>query len=625
MKIKHIEISGMHNIKGTKSFDIENQNIYFYGKNGVGKSTILQAIQLALLGYIPGTNKNKESIFQHANSNIMSVSIKFDDNGEEHSISRTWVKSKSSIQCVVDSDISIEDITRDVELPIFNYSDFVDLTPNKLKDWFIEFLPSANVSTYWINVLNTEEYKKHEETLGMEMINEAASQINSFGLTGVDEIRKANDYFKECLSFKKKELERQQNTIQTMVIYNDVDDSMSIDEIEAELASLNEKRTLLNAYKINFEKNKNVMQELSRYEGFSAESYELDERYVENIKKFEELKKEIESTNEVITVLNSKFKELTSEKYKLKEDIIFAETSKQSNHIEDDLCPITGERCSHIAKLKDSIDEFEAEQTKKINDLKSSYSEVESKISSCEKELHEYEGKLRQISIDKNQISSLIQSLKDNYERKSFLLSQKFDVPENFNPDEILDIQSRIAKLESLKSKLYANKKYNEMIDVLTADKFKTEFEIIVYKDWIKLTDVNGLQTECVSSVFAELANEMNTSLASLFNEDVTCEFHIESKANSFSFGVRRKDSYIPYNQLSSGEKCMYTLALLSSLVTKSASQINLVIVDDLLDHLDSDRITNLFNALTAVTDVQYILAGVTSCNLPFAVEVKEN
>ena len=65
MKVKSVGISGMHNVtKQTYNFDNVN---YLYGLNGAGKSTILQAIQLGILGYIPGTAKRPADIFKHAN------------------------------------------------------------------------------------------------------------------------------------------------------------------------------------------------------------------------------------------------------------------------------------------------------------------------------------------------------------------------------------------------------------------------------------------------------------------------------------------------------------------------------------------------------------------------------
>ena len=93
MKITEISIQGMHNVED-KTYTLFDLN-YLYGNNGAGKSTVMQALQLAILGYIPGTDKNKTAIFRHANGKKMTVTVKF-DTGD--SISRTYKNVGTAIQ-----------------------------------------------------------------------------------------------------------------------------------------------------------------------------------------------------------------------------------------------------------------------------------------------------------------------------------------------------------------------------------------------------------------------------------------------------------------------------------------------------------------------------------------------
>ena len=53
MKFKSITITGMHKVD-KKTYTFNDDVTYFIGENGSGKSTILEAAELALLGYIPG-------------------------------------------------------------------------------------------------------------------------------------------------------------------------------------------------------------------------------------------------------------------------------------------------------------------------------------------------------------------------------------------------------------------------------------------------------------------------------------------------------------------------------------------------------------------------------------------
>lgn len=89
MKLSSISIKGMHKVEN-KTYDITGFR-YFHGKNGAGKSTIMQAIQLALLGYIP-TNKNTSAIFKHANGPEMTISLTIDNDGSPIIVTRSWKK-----------------------------------------------------------------------------------------------------------------------------------------------------------------------------------------------------------------------------------------------------------------------------------------------------------------------------------------------------------------------------------------------------------------------------------------------------------------------------------------------------------------------------------------------------
>ena len=135
MKIKSIYIDGLHNaIAKTYNF---NQITYLHGRNGVGKSTILNAIQFALLGYIPGTSKTKTAILRHSKNDSIVVKLVLDDDGKEIKLTRILTTNINSVS-IEPEGYDIASVTADLELPIFNFNEFVGQTANKLKDYFIQ-------------------------------------------------------------------------------------------------------------------------------------------------------------------------------------------------------------------------------------------------------------------------------------------------------------------------------------------------------------------------------------------------------------------------------------------------------------------------------------------------------
>ena len=69
MKLKSVEIRGFNKTASAK-YEFSDIN-YIQGLNGSGKSTIIQAIQFALLGYLPNFSKQNSIIFQHMQSHSL--------------------------------------------------------------------------------------------------------------------------------------------------------------------------------------------------------------------------------------------------------------------------------------------------------------------------------------------------------------------------------------------------------------------------------------------------------------------------------------------------------------------------------------------------------------------------
>ncbi len=616
MKVKKVTIEGFHNV-GKKSYEFKDFN-YLIGKNASGKTTAMQAVQLALLGYIPGTNKRTSDIFRHANNHTMAVTVVLDDGGVTVSVRRIWTGTKSSINSSVDVDpdgYNIDNILYDIELPIFNFNEFLGMTANKMKDWFINFLPKSEFQISWKDELtkNVDEvYLSNPEVVSD--IDKAVKDITLSDKTGTDQIRWANDYFKQCLSFKKSELDRITGTIQSMIYYDDVPDDRSYEEVSSTISELYKRKSAHEVAVRSKEYNDSIYERIYLVRSkCKNENYESDPEYVDTLDKLNKIKVRLSEPDKDYS---SELLELKNKASNLKSDMTFMYKVINSGGT----CPITLEGC-------ESISERIKKYKKDYNKTKAEFDSVSNKISEIEKLSSEETRKRSSLETEYRNCSAKLSEIQSNY-NKIAELSHLLKPVNEAELNDTDDYDAIIQKLNSDLAKIESNKRYNEMIDTFTGQKFTIQSEIEVYKKWVNLTGVNGLQNSSEGTgPFEYLKDDMDKRVPQLFGSDVTSEFHLEAKANSFSFGIKRGGDYIPYDLLSSGEKCMYSLCLMMSLVDCSKSPLKLIMVDDLFDHLDDDNIDKLFDSLYNVHDIQMIFAGVkrpkVSGHDDFFIEVK--
>lgn len=629
MRITKVMIEGLHNvINKTYTFD---DLTYLYGPNGAGKSTVLQAVQLALLGYIPGNSKaSKEAIFRHANGHSIAITLELVDDDQVITISRVWSGTKSNIHSSVEIEpkgYDISQIVGDLELPIFNFNDFLDLTANKMKDWFIEFLPSSSVKIDW-----KTELLKDAESAGVDIsnatfIDDVVAEINGLKSSGVDQIRDVNEFLKAGLSFKKKELERIQSTIQSLIFYDDISTEMTEAEVTAELESLAQQRKTYEETQLNAASNNRILAMLDQYSDCTELEASSDPRYIKACDESTRAVDDIAAHKQKVTELTNSSFELKAKLTELSDkytELRVQKMSKESVLEGKGICPYTNTECESIQTLIKTY-------TKEVKDLSKQLSNLDKDMQSTKDAIADIDAKILaskkdidMLNVVKIECANTTKMITDRYEAQKKLKTQLTIVPEL--DISIEDIYSRISELNDLQIKYAANRRYNELIDKLTKDKFKVEQEIIAYKSWINLTGVNGLQNdEDALKPFIDLQDTMNTYIQAVFGSEYRSKFNLESKANSFSFGVEHNNSYIPYTLLSSGEKCMYTLALMMSLTQMSKSALKLVIVDDLLDHLDDANILKLFESLEKVKDIQMIFAGVKAIDKDYVVTISAN
>ncbi len=588
LKIQSVDIEGFHNVD-KKHYEFKNLN-YLKGPNGSGKSTVLQAIQLALLGYIPGSNKTKEGIFRHSNGKVLAVTLNITGD-EDIKISRIWSGTGNSISSVLDVEPKGYDISRlisNAELPIFNFSDFLNLTANKQKDWFLDFLPKKTWEIDWNKEL-TAALSDTEITDIEKFKATIIEELNSCDLKGIENIRHANDYLKAELSAHKSELTRLQGSIQSYIYYDDVDDG-DVSEVDNNILKYQNLKSLRIKYDSELEAASKLAQSLEQYNDLGV-SVSEDKKYNKCVERIAVLQKELEADK-------SKQYDLTQQKYRIKGELSSLMDTVQSGNN----CPILNELCTRLVNYSQERDSMIQNKNNELNDIESKLSKLNNEIAT--------KSNVLQSCIDVQNRISYSYSMRDTLQTQ--LNELKSDI--NILTDErtVDEFDAELKSLYDLKTKILANEKYSTVIDNITKEKYNIENEISALKVWINLTGVNGLQTgNSEYDPFAVLKDSMDKYITKLFGRRTKTEVNVQKKSNSFSFGISRNKTYIPYDLLSSGEECLYALALMLSIADISDSKLKLVLVDDMFDHLDDKNVESLFNVLSNISEIQMIFAGV--------------
>lgn len=603
MKLSSITIHGMHNVD-SKTYNLQNTN-YFYGPNGVGKSTVLQAIQLAILGYIPGTDKNKTAIFAHSNGNFMAVTAVF-DSGEQ--ITRSWEKTSKDIVAsvkIIPVGFDIQAALSGIELPIFDFSAFIGLTANKLKDWFINFLPESDTG---INIMDKLNPALIINGYTDSDLTEAVAEMTAGSGSWLDKIRSLNEWCKSEMSTNKTEMTRIQSTIQSLIYHEDCDMTVSADAIKEDIRQLDLQRQNISGKLRVLASNVdayNKMDEIrQKYHGLNDESYMS---YLRN--KRDEYSAMMTELNAKITAISDRIREL---KYAT------SESSKIIN--QDGICPYTEAKCESIQGLMMNLTDEYQKNLQEINTLTAEQNSYQIQLRDISGEYSKYSTELANLE----NASDRYNTLQQTYDSNILSDDESFDSAAKRMAAELADLTSKVEAQQDRLAKVEANNRYNSLVDTLTADKFKLEQRIAVLKSWEKLTGVNGMQTEIMAAPFTAFSAKISEYLTGFFGTKTKAMFVIGEKANSFSFGVVRDSGYISFDLLSSGEKCLYTLALMICIIENSDSPIKMILADDILDHLDSDRIEACFATLYT-SNVQSVLAGVKACQYADRAELTVN
>lgn len=577
MKIKKMYIDGIHNASN-KEYELEDIN-YLVGPNGSGKSTVLFAIDFALNGT---DGRQASSIYSHSSSKTMTVKLLVEDSENEIELIRTLSKTSSKYEenvTITPNSYTIDDIKSQVNLGSINLSLFLSLTANKQKDALISLLPEDNIALNAYDELVKDALPTDELNQELNLKN---TQFNS-----VDDIKQFNLMLKDVLSSKNTDLKRVESTKQSLVFYKDVETSKSVDEIKKELKDVRDRIYWCNEYSTYLQIIEDKECEIEKY----SEDKDDDKLYQDYVRNLELFKQELDCVLEEKEIWQSKLVDVNKKCADL-----------NAIKSQSDTCPILQIKCDKIETYLDTCEKDLVKFSNIANDLKSEVDYLSKKEYPLRSQIDDCTNRIHKIDNRQSVKSSLLESLNT---AKQKALQYKTE-------DNLEELESKLDNLETLLTKTSANEAYNQMASSLIQNETTLKQDIVFLKTAVKRTGENGLQTEVMVSSFDKLKELVNRQLMSLGIESTfgVCKFIVEPKANSFKFGVERDNIFIPYELMSSGEKCIFLIAFMTSLMKLNTKGLSLICLDDFLDHLDNNNFEKVMTNLKD-NNIQAIFAGV--------------
>ncbi|ARF09957.1 DNA repair exonuclease [Indivirus ILV1] len=302
------------------------------------------------------------------------------------------------------------------------------------------------------------------------------------------------------------------------------------------------------------------------------------------------LKKESESINKIIEEYNSELENIEYNK-RLHSDIKITEEEI------DKIKNIVSEEYSNYKIVKN-----------KIIELDTLSKEKKEKIS-------KFETKIIQLKNKNEELNSIINNMKEYIEAEKNNEMIKNEINEVKN--KIIKSQNEIKKYTLNKDSLLENicflKKEIELYENHSEEIKQLEKETILYKNYTKLVNKDGLPYALLNNLIPMLQNETNNILLPLTNFSIT----IEQEKDSINIYKINEKNKLNIELCSGFEKFVVGMAMRIALISLSKlSSCNFMLIDEGFSCMDNTNINNLsslFNTLKDMFDFIIVISHLDS------------
>jgi len=211
---------------------------------------------------------------------------------------------------------------------------------------------------------------------------------------------------------------------------------------------------------------------------------------------------------------------------------------------------------------------------------------------------HEYDSQLGSMSVKIDSLKSEILGLSTEVEGKQ----NDIKMIKGYTEEAVKEIEDRkkqiLKKMEPLQQQL---------LD-LTASIEKTKGEFEYHEFWVEGFGNKGIKSFLLDEIVPELNKKANYYASMLMDDDIQLEFKTESTLKSgetrdkFNVSIIYGEEVVAYENCSSGEKgridVSILLALQNMIFSRNANNCNLVVFDEVFEHLDITGVERVVNLL---------------------------